>query len=125
MLKLNWKLVEEKAEALYPRYRDGMKYSELQVELRHEGLNQDHINAIAEALERRYREDHSKGISIPLAIFSVSVAVVFILGISLIFETGNILIAVAACLMIFVIARIILRHKRQINSSKERWKNGK
>lgn len=122
MLKVDWKLVEAKAQELYPRYAQGLTYSQLETELTQQGFDKDHINQITETLEKRYRTEQSKGFNIPLAVVSVVVALLFIIGVSFVFETGYIAIAAGAGVLVFVVARMILRNKGGYNKPRDRWK---
>lgn len=122
MLQVNWKLVEKIAEELYPSYAKGMLYSELQSKLTQQGFDQNHINAIAEALEKRYRQEHANTVNIPLVLFSFTVAIIFVIGIALVFETGYILLAVGICILIFILAKMLLRNARERSSHRARWK---
>lgn len=125
MLKVDWKLVEEKAEALYPRYAQGMTYSELEAELAQEGFDQNHINQIAEALDKKHRNERTKGINIPLLIISIALSVIFVVGVTLVFETGYIAIAAGVGVLVFVVARMIIRTKSKRAAPRERWREDK
>ncbi len=122
MLQVNWKLVEEKVDELYPRYEQGMRYSELEAELKQQNFDQNHINAIAEALEKRYRDAQSKRVSIPLVVFSVVVAIIFVVGIALIFLTGNIIIAAVGAGLFFMVMKLILGRKSGKLRTQQRWR---
>lgn len=122
MLKVDWKLIEDKAKELYPRYAQGLSYSQLETELSQQGFDQNHINQIAEALEKRYCNEKSKGINIPLIIISVLVSLLFIVGVSLVFETGYIAIAAGVGVLVFVVARVLLRARVDRDKPRDRWK---
>ncbi len=121
MLQVDWRLAETKAMELYPRYKQGMPYSELEAELSAQGLDKTTINYITEALEKKYWEEHGKGVNVPLLVTSITVAVVFVIGLSLLFETGNILFIAAGMVLLFVVVRLIMRSKGESQNTRQRW----
>jgi len=121
MLQVDWRLVETKAMELYPRYKQGMPYSELEAQLSAEGLDKTTIDYINEALEKRYLEEQAKGLNVPLLVASISIAVLFVIGLALLFETGNILFIAAGMVLLFVVVRLIMRSKSERQNTRQRW----
>jgi Flp pilus assembly protein TadB len=111
MLQVDWRLVETKANELYPRYKQGLTFSELEAELSAEGLDKTTVNYIVETLKKRYLEEQSKGVNVPLLVASILTAVGFVIGLALLFETGNILIVAIGMVLLFVAVRLIMRSK--------------
>lgn len=122
MLQVDWKLVETKTEALYTRYRQGLKYSELEAELQAEGLDKTTINYINEALIKRQLDDKGKKLNWPLFTFSILVTFVVVLGVSILFAKANVLVVMGGGVLLFTVVRLVVGRKAQNKNIGTRWK---
>lgn len=111
MLNVDWKIVEAKANELYPRYQGGLKYSELEAELTQQGLDHTHINCIVEEMNKRHLEEKRYRLNLPLALLSVVVAIGAMVGLALVLEKGYTPIAAGVGILVFVVAKMLLRRR--------------
>ncbi|CAN5160076.1 hypothetical protein BH09BAC1_BH09BAC1_25350 [soil metagenome] len=121
MLQIDWKVVYSKTEELYPRYKKGLSYSELEAELHAQGLDQLHINYVVEELNKKMADEQQKRINLPLLGISVLIALGFVVGLVFLFQSNYIILVVGVAITVFVLLKMVFRHKTGQLTSDKRW----
>ncbi len=106
MLKLDWKLVDDKVNELYPRFKKGMKYSEIEAELTAQGLDKEHINFIIGELDQKLLEKRGLGDSTGIMIISGITVLVFATAMGVIYRNGYLIFSVAMLSAFFMFFKV-------------------
>lgn len=106
MLQLDWKVVDEKIGELYPEFRKGLSYTEIEQRLGGQGLDKAHIDFIIRELDKKQLEERGQGDSTGILILSgVSVMVfAFILGVF--YRNGYLIFSVGMMSALFMLVKV-------------------
>lgn len=106
MLKLNWELVDRKVAELYPRFKKGMKYSEIESELASQGVDEEHIKFIIGELDQKLLEKRHLGDSTGIMIISAVAVLAFTLILGIMYRSGYILVSVGILSSFFMFFKV-------------------
>ncbi len=107
MLKLDWKLVDEKVNDLYPRFKKGMKYAEIEQELTTQGLDQAHIKFIIGELDQKLLEKRGLGDSTGIMIVSSVSVLVAATVLGVVYRNGYLIFSVAILSAFFMYFKVL------------------
>jgi hypothetical protein len=106
MLKLDWALVDKKVNELYPRFKKGMKYAEIEQELGAEGIDKETIDFIIGELDQKLLEKRHAGDSTGIMILSFVSVIVFAVVLGIYYRNGFVLFSVGMVSAVFMFFKV-------------------